>query len=164
MKTLEYIENKILKPDGLTAVVSDWKKNKNLVVFTNGCFDILHYGHVNYLSKAKDLGHKLIVGLNSDDSVRRLKGKSRPINDQYSRSIILASLQFIDAVIIFNDDTPEQIIKMIVPDVLVKGGDYTYENIVGADFVTANGGTVEIIPLVQGYSTTNSIKSIENNK
>ncbi|MDR2010599.1 MAG: D-glycero-beta-D-manno-heptose 1-phosphate adenylyltransferase [Bacteroidales bacterium] len=164
METLKHIEQKILKPQELTSVVLDWKKNKNLVVFTNGCFDIIHYGHVNYLAKAKDLGHKLVIGLNSDSSVKRLKGDSRPINNEYARSMVLASLEFIDAIIIFDEDTPERLIKMIFPDILVKGGDYSFENIVGADFVMANGGLVEIIPFVDGYSTTNFINKFVNSK
>lgn len=160
----EIIESKILKPNELTAYVLDWKKNKNSIVFTNGCFDILHYGHINYLAKAKDLGDKLIIGLNSDDSVRRIKGENRPLNNQKDRAMLLASLMFVDAVVIFDEDTPERIIKMIFPDVLVKGGDYKFEDIVGADFVTANGGLVEIIPFVEGYSTTNFIKKLHEIK
>jgi rfaE bifunctional protein nucleotidyltransferase chain/domain len=156
---LDLIENKILKIQELTATVLDWKKNNNSVVFTNGCFDILHYGHVNYLSRAKDLGSKLIIGLNSDKSVKRLKGSDRPVNKQHDRAIVLASLLFVDAIVIFEEDTPEKIIKMIFPDILVKGGDYSFGNIVGADFVTANGGLVEIIPFVEGYSTTNLLNN-----
>lgn len=151
----DIIENKILKLQELTPVVLDWKKDGKSLVFTNGCFDILHYGHVNYLSRAKDLGDKLIIGLNSDDSVKRLKGSSRPINKQYDRAIVLAALLFVDAVVIFEEDTPEKVIRLVIPDVLVKGGDYTFEEIVGADFVTSYGGLVEIIPFINGYSTTN---------
>jgi len=160
----EIIESKILKLNELTAYVLDWKKNKNSIVFTNGCFDILHYGHINYLLKAKSLGDKLIIGLNSDESVKRLKGESRPVNNQHDRAVVLASLFFVDAVVVFDEDTPERIIKMIFPDILVKGGDYTYNDIVGADFVTANGGLVEIIPFVEGYSTTNFIKKLQQIK
>jgi rfaE bifunctional protein nucleotidyltransferase chain/domain len=160
METLKSIENKILKIHELTSVIFDWKKNKNSVVFTNGCFDILHYGHVSYLARAKDLGDKLIIGLNSDVSVKRLKGESRPMNNEHDRAIILSALQFVDAVTIFDEDTPERIIKTIVPDVLAKGGDYSYENIVGADFVMSNGGLVEIIPFVDGHSTTNIINKL----
>jgi rfaE bifunctional protein nucleotidyltransferase chain/domain len=156
----EIIESKILKLHELTAYVLDWKKNKNSIVFTNGCFDILHYGHLQYLTQAKSLGHKLIVGLNSDDSVKKLKGESRPINNQKAREFTLASLLVVDAVVVFEEETPEKIIKMIFPDILVKGGDYKFDEIVGADFVTANGGLVEIIPLVQGYSSSNLIKKL----
>lgn len=164
MNTLNSIENKILSIHEIESKVLSWKNNKDIVVFTNGCFDILHYGHVNYLAKAKDLGQKLIIGLNSDDSVKRLKGESRPVNDQYARSLVLASLQFIDAIVIFEEDTPERLIKIISPNVLVKGGDYSYENIVGADFVSQNGGIVKVIPLVDGFSTTNIIKKTKDCK
>ncbi|GHS85068.1 hypothetical protein FACS1894201_04370 [Bacteroidia bacterium] len=125
------------------------------VVFTNGCFDILHRGHVEYLQKARSLGDKLIVGLNSDASVQRLKGKGRPVQDQESRKIVLAALRCVDEVILFDEDTPYELIQRLQPDVLVKGGDYQPENIVGYDIVTAKGGQVLCLDFVQGYSTTN---------
>ena len=131
------------------------------VVFTNGCFDILHRGHASYLAQARDLGDLLIVGLNSDQSVRRLKGNSRPINDEYSRALLLASLCVVDYVIAFEEDTPFNLISKLIPNVLVKGGDYTRDNIVGADIVEAHGGSVVTIPFVEGYSTTSILKRKE---
>ncbi len=160
MDYLDIIKGKIVERTAITAWVLDWKKNRNSVVFTNGCFDILHYGHVNYLAKAKELGDKLIIGLNSDDSVTRLKGEGRPLNDVNARSNLLASLLMVDTVVIFGEDTPEELIKSIIPDILVKGGDYSFNDIVGADFVTAHGGLVEIIPFVDGFSSSNLIKKL----
>ncbi len=132
-----------------------WKFFGKKIVFTNGCFDLLHAGHIASLSQAADFGDILIVGLNSDASVKRLKGEHRPVQTEQNRATILASLYMVDAVVIFDEDTPLEIIKSIMPDVLVKGGDYTPETIVGAKEVMANGGKVEIIPLVPGLSTTN---------
>lgn len=133
------------------------------VVFTNGVFDLLHRGHVDYLMKAADLGNYLIIGLNSDTSVKLLnKGGNRPIQDEFSRAVILSSLVFVNAVVIFNEETPEKLIQELRPDVLVKGGDYQINQIAGSDFVLKNGGLVQTIPLVEGYSTTaieNRIKS-----
>lgn len=124
------------------------------VVFTNGCFDILHRGHVEYLAKAADMGDVLVVGLNTDASVRRLKGDGRPVNNEEARALVLASLSFVDAVVLFDEDTPYELIKAIHPDVLVKGADYKPEEIVGYDIVTSYGGTVVTVPLVEGFSTT----------
>jgi rfaE bifunctional protein nucleotidyltransferase chain/domain len=124
------------------------------IVFTNGCFDILHRGHVEYLQKAKTFGDKLVVGLNSDASVRRLKGETRPVQDQESRKIILEALRCVDEVIIFDEDTPYELIKKIQPDVLVKGADYKAEDIVGYDIVTAKGGEVRTVEFVEGHSTS----------
>lgn len=131
------------------------------IVFTNGCFDIIHRGHVDYLSRARDLGTKLVLGLNSDASVRRLKGESRPIVDQQSRAFVLAGFQFIDYVVIFEEDTPFNLISTILPDILVKGGDYKIENIVGHDIVEAHGGKVMTIPFVEGFSTTNIVNKMQ---
>jgi D-beta-D-heptose 7-phosphate kinase/D-beta-D-heptose 1-phosphate adenosyltransferase len=130
------------------------------VVFTNGCFDIMHRGHATYLAQARTLGDLLVVGLNTDASVQRLKGPSRPINHQYDRAFLLASLACVDFVILFDEDTPEQLIHTVCPDILVKGGDYTLDTIVGADFVLQNGGTVTTIPFVDGYSTTSTLNKI----
>jgi len=141
---------------------ANWKKEGKKVVFTNGCFDILHLGHIDYLEKAKQLGDKLIVGVNQDDSVRRLKGATRPINDEFSRSRMMAALGFVDAVVLFGEDTPLQLISYLLPDVLVKGKDYDPGNIVGADVVLENGGTIETISLVEGYSTTQLINKIKH--
>lgn len=128
------------------------------LVFTNGCFDILHAGHVEYLAKAKERGDILVVGLNTDRSVRALKGDARPVNPEQARALVLAALSFVDFVILFDEDTPYELIRAIVPDILIKGGDYTPNNIVGADIVLQNGGTVETIPFVEGFSTTNIIR------
>lgn len=148
------IEDKIKTIDNL--YLDKYKK----IVFTNGCFDILHLGHIDYLSKSKELGDILIVALNSDQSIKNIKGTQRPINNQYMRSMILASLFFVDIVIIFNEDTPEKLIKIIKPDILVKGGDYNIDTIVGGDIVKSYGGEIKIINYVEGYSTTNIINKI----
>lgn len=132
--------------------------NGQRVVFTNGVFDILHAGHVTYLEAARALGDVLVVGLNADDSVRRLKGPSRPVNPQHDRATVLTALRCVDHVVLFHDDTPLHVIEDVVPDVLVKGGDYTRDTVVGADVVEAHGGRVEIIPLLEGRSTTSIIE------
>lgn len=133
---------------------SQFSNDLQNVVFTNGCFDIIHAGHIDYLSKARNLGDVLVVGLNSDESVRRLKGPQRPINDVDARSKVLASLFFVDYIIVFEEDTPLYLIKSVKPDILVKGGDYTRDTVVGADFVESYGGKVVILPFLKGYSTT----------
>jgi len=153
-------QNKIYELDKLIQRVDKWKNSGQKVVLTNGCFDILHLGHIDYLEKARSLGQKLVVAVNSDDSVKRLKGINRPINDQVSRMRILAALQFVDGVVSFNEDTPLKLIEEILPDILVKGSDYKIGNIVGADIVLQNGGKVKTIDLVKGYSTTNIIKKL----
>ncbi|MBL0106029.1 MAG: D-glycero-beta-D-manno-heptose 1-phosphate adenylyltransferase [Ignavibacteria bacterium] len=131
------------------------------VVFTNGCFDIIHKGHVTYLNEAKSLGDHLIVGINSDDSVKKLKGKDRPVNNEYDRAFVLDNLKSVDDVLIFNEDTPYDIIKEIIPDLLVKGGDWKEEDIVGSDIVKKNGGKVISLQFVNNYSTTNILEKIE---
>ncbi|HOZ30349.1 MAG TPA: D-glycero-beta-D-manno-heptose 1-phosphate adenylyltransferase [Bacteroidales bacterium] len=146
----------------MSDLVENWKSENKTIVFTNGCFDILHKGHIEYLAQAKSLGDKLIIGLNSDKSVKGLKGDQRPVNDQVARALLLASMIFTDAVVIFDEDTPENIIKLYSPDILVKGGDYKSNEIAGADFVINNGGKVKIIPLVEGYSSSNIIKKISD--
>jgi D-glycero-beta-D-manno-heptose 1-phosphate adenylyltransferase len=161
MTHLEIINKKIFHSVSEFEKTLHYFRFKNLTkVFTNGCFDILHLGHIDYLSKAADLGNVLIVGLNSDNSVHKIKGQNRPISDIHSRSLVLASLSFVSAVIIFEEETPLNLIKFIKPDVLVKGKDYTVESIVGADFVMENGGKVVLIDLVEGYSTTRIEKKI----
>lgn len=142
-------------------MVAKWKKDGQKVVFTNGCFDLLHLGHVDYLEKAKALGGKLVVGLNTDNSVSRFKGPNRPIQDQASRARVLASLQFVDMVVLFNEDTPLDLISALIPDVLVKGSDYLAENIVGSEVVKKNGGEVKTIDFVPGYSTSRLIDKIK---
>ncbi len=144
--------------------VSKWRANGEKTVFSNGCFDIIHAGHVDYLEKARHKGDHLIVGLNTDNSVTRLKGLGRPIVDEVSRSRVLAALEFVDAVILFDEDTPYEIIKILNPDVLVKGKDYEVSNIVGADLVLQNGGKVETIELTEGLSTSTVINKIQNLK
>ena len=144
--------------------LENWKKEGKKIVFTNGCFDIIHAGHVDYLEKAKALGDILVVGLNSDNSVRRLKGKDRPINPVEYRKKVLEALKPVDLVIIFEEDTPENLIKKVKPDVLVKGGDYTVDTIVGADFVKSYGGKVAIIDFVYDISTTKITQKIRGQK
>lgn len=152
--TVSDIEKKIVS-------IEQWQRpSGKRVVFTNGCFDILHRGHAVYLAKARELGDLLVVGLNTDASVRRLKGPERPLNTQDDRAFLLASLACVDNVILFDEDTPANLIHAVCPDVLVKGGDYTLDKIVGADFVQARGGLVTTISFVDGYSTTNLINKM----
>ncbi len=141
---------------------SELKSKAKKIVFTNGCFDIIHSGHIYYLNEAKKLGDVLIIGLNSDSSVKRLKGSERPINNESDRALILDSLKFVDYVTIFDEDTPYNLIDLIKPDILVKGGDYIADEVVGADIVRENGGQVVIIPYVQGKSTTGIIEKIKS--
>ena len=154
------LQTKVYTTNTLKSQLTEWRKNDQKIVFTNGCFDILHLGHVDYLAKARDLGHKLIIGLNTDASVSRIKGPSRPVKDQNSRAIILAAMQFVDAVIFFDEETPINLITWVQPDVLVKGGDYTLEGIVGHEIVLAKGGEVKTIPFVEGYSSSKLIAKI----
>src|SRR5688572_5386558 len=161
MSAHDMIRAKILSGETLEHAIARWKFFKKKIVFTNGVFDILHLGHVEYLSKAADLGDILIVGVNSDSSTKRLnKGSNRPLNNQEQRTMVLASLSFVNAVIIFDEDTPRDLISKVQPDVLVKGGDYKPEDVAGADIVTAKGGDVRIIELTPGYSTTELEKKI----
>lgn len=162
MKHLEKINKKILDKDELAKWLDDCRAKGLKIVFSNGCFDILHRGHVEYLSKAADLGDVLIIGLNTDDSVRRLKGLSRPVNDERSRAMVLAALEFVSVIVFFNEDTLYNLIKTVQPDVLVKGKDYKPEDIIGYDIVMKKDGKVEIIELVEGFSTTNIINKIKN--
>lgn len=157
------IQNKIFKGvSELEEQVATWHKSGNKVVFTNGCFDLLHRGHVDYLAKAADAGDKLIIGVNTDASVSKLKGPQRPIQDEQSRLQILASLQCVDAVILFDEQTPYELIDALQPDVLVKGSDYKPENIVGYDIVKAKGGDVITIDFIEGFSTSAIEKKIRN--
>ena len=143
-------------------LVSSWKNAGDEVVFTNGCFDILHLGHIDYLEKAKALGQRLVVGLNTDQSVQLLKGVGRPVVNEYARTRIIAALGFVDLVILFEEETPLELIELILPDILVKGKDYEISNIVGAEVVIEHGGKVETIELVEGYSTTGIIDKLKN--
>jgi rfaE bifunctional protein nucleotidyltransferase chain/domain len=161
MKNITVAEQKILSAERLEG----WLRMKRLtgktIAFTNGCFDILHEGHIFSLSQAAKEADCLVVGVNADASVRKLKGEHRPVNTQHSRSLILASLMIVDAVIIFEEDTPLELIKKILPDVLVKGGDYTIDTIVGANEVIANGGRVLVNPIIPGFSTSGLIETIK---
>lgn len=161
MSALKKITSKIKSVEELLDNLSHCRSEGRQIVFTNGCFDILHHGHVEYLAKASDLGDYLVVGLNTDASVRRLKGESRPINDAFSRAFLLSALQFVDAVVYFDEDTPYELIKIVQPDVLVKGSDYAPESIVGYDIVTERGGKVVTIDLVEGFSTTSIISKLQ---
>ena len=137
-----------------------WKELEKKIVFTNGCFDILHAGHVHLLTEAKSLGDRLLIGLNSDQSIQNLKGLDRPLNPVEARASVLESLSIVDGVTIFQEDTPRNLIKKIIPHVLVKGGDYSIENVVGAETVGATGGKVVLIPILKGYSTSDLITRI----
>jgi rfaE bifunctional protein nucleotidyltransferase chain/domain len=130
-------------------------------VFTNGCFDILHLGHLDYLEKSRNFGDKLVIGLNTDRSVSQLKGSNRPVNNEYARARMLAAMSFVDLVIAFDEETPLELIQKVKPDILIKGKDYSIDNIVGAEFVLENGGEVKTIELLEGYSTTEIIKKIK---
>lgn len=154
-------ESKIFTLPQAVEQVEQWQALGQKIVFTNGCFDIVHLGHIDYLEKAQQLGHKLVLGLNTDASVNRLKGPTRPVVNEYARARMMAAFAFIDAVILFDEPTPLQLIEQIKPDILVKGDDYSIETIVGSDFVLSRGGVVKTIPLVQGYSTTALIQKIK---
>jgi D-beta-D-heptose 7-phosphate kinase/D-beta-D-heptose 1-phosphate adenosyltransferase len=160
MKVPQIIPHKIFTLPELQQQISRWRFLSKSIAFTNGCFDILHRGHIASLSEAAVEADFLIVGLNSDDSTRRLKGESRPVTDQDSRAMLMASMLMVDAVIIFDEDTPLELINALRPDVLVKGGDYTIDQIVGAKEVIAWGGRVVINPIVPGYSTTGIIEKV----
>lgn len=162
MSSLKKINTKFFSLEDLIVQTDRWKKNGEKIVFTNGCFDIMHRGHIEMLSHASMLGNKLIVGLNSDSSIRNLKGESRPILDEESRGILLAALAFIDAVILFSEETPLNIISSLKPDILVKGGDYQTNEIVGHKVVQENGGEVVLIPFINGFSTSSIIDKIKN--
>lgn len=148
------IESKIFTLDGLLKRIEFWRRLGDKIVFTNGCFDILHQGHIQLLAGCNQLGERTIIGLNADSSVKELKGPTRPVNDQQSRAVLLASTQLVDAVVFFYELTPENLIHAIKPDVLVKGGDWKKDEIIGAGFVESYGGKVQTIPYLNGYSTT----------
>ncbi len=152
---LDHINSKISDLQSLSRLVNAWRVRGDKIVFTNGCFDLLHLGHLSYLAEARALGDKLIVGLNSDASVSKLKGAHRPIHDIKSRAMMLASMECVDGVVVFEEDTPIQLIETLLPDVLVKGGDYELNQIVGHDVVNKAGGVVKTIAFLEGYSSTN---------
>lgn len=160
MRKADLIQNKIFNLPDLVKRIAQWRILGKTVAFTNGVFDIMHRGHIASLSEAAREADYLIVGLNSDASTQRLKGPARPVNDEQARQIVMASLLMVDAVVLFEEDTPLELIRAVMPDVLVKGGDYTEEQIVGAREVKANGGKIVINPIVQGYSTTGLIEKI----
>ncbi len=163
MTSLRKIKSKIVaNKEGLGSILESWANENKRLVFTNGCFDILHRGHIDYLAKAADYGDVLVIGLNTDNSVSRLKGPHRPIQDEKSRAEIMAALEFVDLVVYFNEDTPYDLIKVVQPDVLVKGADYKAEDIVGYDIVTAKGGKVETLDFLPGYSTSAIEAKIKN--
>jgi rfaE bifunctional protein nucleotidyltransferase chain/domain len=163
MEYLQVIQNKIINQADLSKLVANYRLKNQTIVFTNGCFDLLHLGHVTYLAQSASLGNRLIVGINSDHSVQKLKGTHRPIQDEKSRSMIMASMHVVSAVIIFNDDTPLELIKMIQPDFLVKGGDWEPAKIVGSQEVLSYGGQVKSIPFIDGFSTTAIEAKIKSN-
>jgi len=164
MNHFNTIQQKIKTPETIAQALAEWRTMGQRIVFTNGCFDLLHYGHLHYLAQARDLADRLVVGLNSADSVRRLKGPNRPINDELTRTHLLAALQMVDAIIVFEEDTPLDLIQLVQPDILVKGGDWNPEQIVGSDLVLARGGQVLSLPFVAGYSTTNIEQKILGRK
>lgn len=161
MKRGDLIPEKIMTADQARQRVAQWRLLSKSIAFTNGVFDILHQGHIFSLSQAAKEADLLIVGLNTDSSVKRLKGESRPLHNQDARALLLASLQIVDVVVLFEEDTPLELIKSLMPDVLVKGGDYTVEQVAGAKEVIANGGRVIINPILEGHSTTNIINRLE---
>ena len=161
MKSVSSIPDKIFTADALKYQLNRWRLLSKKIVFTNGVFDILHEGHIASLSEAATYGHILIVGLNADASVKRLKGEKRPVNHEGSRALLMASLVMVDEVILFEEDTPLNLITNILPDVLIKGGDYTIDQIVGAKEVLANGGQVKIAPILEGFSTTGIIEKMK---
>ena len=159
---LQPVTNKIISFDQINNLAKKWRAAGERVVFTNGCFDLIHYGHIYYLAEARGLGDRLVVGMNASASVSRLKGPHRPIKDEQTRLFVLASLSMVDAVVIFEEDTPYRLIKEVQPDILVKGGDWAIDQIVGADLVLQNGGQVKNLAFIEGYSTTNIEQKIKN--
>ena len=161
-KSLEILNSKILDKERLLVKLTDWKEENKKIVFTNGCFDLIHLGHIEVIARSADLGDILIIGVNTDNSIKRLKGPNRPIVEEISRAKQLAALEFVDAVVFFDQDTPIDLIKVINPNVITKGGDYNTDQVIGNDVVTQNDGEVVIIPLTQGYSTTSILEKIKD--
>ena len=161
-KSLEILNSKILDKERLLVKLTDWKEENKKIVFTNGCFDLIHLGHIEVIARSADLGDILIIGVNTDNSIKRLKGKNRPIVKEISRAKQLAALEFVDAVVFFDQDTPIDLIKMINPNVITKGSDYNTDQVIGNDIVTQNDGEVVIIPLTRGYSTTSILEKIKD--
>ena len=161
-KSLEILNSKILDKERLLVKLTDWKKENKKIVFTNGCFDLIHLGHIELIARSADLGDILIIGVNTDNSIKRLKGPNRPIVEEISRAKQLAALEFVDAIVFFDEDTPIDLIKVINPNVITKGGDYNTDQVIGNDIVTQNDGEVVIIPLTHGYSTTSILEKIKD--
>ena len=161
MANIETVKSKILAGDNFERWLNVVRFKGRRIVFTNGCFDIIHKGHIYYLAEASKLAEHLVIGLNTDASVKRIKGAERPLTDQDSRALVLAGLGFVSAVVLFDEDTPIELIKKIKPDFLVKGGDYLPVEIVGYDFVTSYGGKVLSLDLIEGYSTSDIIRKIK---
>ena len=161
-KKLNKLKAKIFNIKDLSQIIKKWRLNGDKIIFTNGCFDLIHLGHLEILARSADLGDKLIVGINSDMSIKKIKGSSRPIIQEDSRAKQLAAIEFIDAVILFNEDTPYDLINILKPDVLTKGGDYKKNDIVGNELINKEQGDVVIIPLTQGFSTTSILEKIKN--
>lgn len=161
MSNFKNIKSKIYSLSDLKIQSDKWKENGEKIVFTNGCFDLVHRGHIEVLANTADLGNKLIIGLNSDSSIKELKGENRPIMDEISRSILLASLQFVDAIVFFSEETPCKLIETLIPDVLAKGGDYKVTEIAGNGVVLENGGEVILFPFIDGISSTNIVEKIK---
>ena len=161
-KALKKINNKIFDLQLLMKNIKKWRGENKKIVFTNGCFDLIHLGHIEILARSSDFGDKLIIGVNSDLSIKKLKGENRPIIEESSRIKQLSALEFVDAVVLFDEDTPLKLIETIKPDVITKGGDYTAKNIVGNEVVSQKNGEVIIIPLTQGFSTTSILNKIKN--
>lgn len=156
---MKNFEKKIIKSSlDLQKTIKTWKKNNQKIVFTNGCFDILHLGHIKTLSESKKLGDKLVVGLNNDESVKVLKGKNRPVNNNYHRSMMLAALSFVDLVVFFEEETPYNLIKLVLPNIITKGGDYEKKDVIGGDLILSKGGQINIIPLLPNLSSSKLIR------
>ena len=156
---MKNFEKKIIKSSlDLQKIIKTWKKNNQKIVFTNGCFDILHLGHIKTLSESKKLGDKLVVGLNNDESVKVLKGKNRPVNNNYHRSMMLAALSFVDLVVFFEEETPYNLIKLVLPNIITKGGDYEKKDVIGGDLILSKGGQINIIPLLPNLSSSKLIR------
>lgn len=164
MRAGNSIQHKLFTKEELKRKIAQWRLLGKTIAFTNGCFDILHAGHITSLNEAAQQADVLVVALNTDQSVKKLKGEARPLNNESSRALLIASLVVVDAVILFGEDTPKELIIDLMPDVLVKGGDYKIEDIAGAKEVIDNGGKVVINPIVQGYSTTELINKIQHSK
>jgi rfaE bifunctional protein nucleotidyltransferase chain/domain len=162
MTNLKKIKSKIYSISEIKKIVEKWEKNGEKIIFSNGCFDIIHLGHIEILAKSADLGGKLIIGVNSDKSIKELKGNSRPILKQQARLATIASLFFVDAVVVFEELTPQKVIELIKPNIITKGGDYNKEDVIGKDFISKYGGKIVILPLSKGFSTTNILDTIND--